>query len=237
MVQNTFILKRRWEPRLHKKNHPPPRHMRNRQFIYDLVEDTNAKKQAEVKVLLTAFVDGIGDRGEIVSVRPNFAYNNLLLPGLAVYTTPENIAKYKVDDVSKTKKLHSSSFAQRTVNVMERRVVAVTMHKFNPWVVKPWHIRASLRKAGINVLDESAIELPKEPITGPDPNKQNKEFVVTVTVNNLETAKVRCRIHHWSNDPNTREPYIVDHWKVSAEPLFSDEVNSTAADTTENKTV
>lgn len=204
---------------LHKKGEKP-RKLRHRAFIYELVEDTTVKRKPDMEVLLTAYVEGVGDKGDIVSVRPNFAYNKLLLPGLAVYNTPENFAKYKPAEGAKTEKLHSSPFAQRAVNCMENRIIQVTMNKFNSWKVEPWHIRASMRKAGINVLDENAIELPKEPITGPDPMKQGKEFTVTVTVNNLEKATVRCRIHHWSNDPNTREPYIFEHWKQQAEPLI-----------------
>lgn len=198
----------------------PPRRLRNRQFIYDLVEDTSVKRKPDMEVVLTAFVDGLGDKGAVVSVRPNIAYNKLLLPGLAVYNTPENVAKYKPKDDAKEEKLHSSPFAQRNVSVFEKRMIAIVMNKFKPWVVEPWHIRVSMRKAGLYVRDESTIELPKEPITGPDLNKHNKEFYVTVTINNLEKARVRCRIFHWSNDPKTREPHVVDHWKKPAELLF-----------------
>lgn len=173
-----------------------------------------------MEVILTAFVDGLGNKGDIVSVRPNMAYNKLLLPGLAVYKTPENMAKYKSHETNETEEKHSSPFAQRTVNVFQDRVICVVMNKFKPWVVQPWHIRASMRKAGLHVLDDNAIELPKEPINGPDLSKNNKEFVATVTINNLEKAKVRCRIFHWSNDPKTREPYVLAHWKFPAEPLF-----------------
>lgn len=212
-------MKRKWEPYLHKKG-AVHRKLKSRQFIYELVEDTNAKRKPDMEVILTAFVDGLGQKGSIVSVRPNYAYNKLLLTGLAVYKTPENIAKYQNDDTSNTEELHSSPFAQRTVNVFEKRIVAVVMNQTNPWVIQPWHIRASMRKAGLYVLDESCIELPKEPITGPDLNKQNKEFICTVTINNLEKAKVRCRIYHWVNDPKLRPPYVVEHWKQPAELLF-----------------
>lgn len=173
-----------------------------------------------MEVILTAFVDGLGDKGAIVSVRPNFAYNKLLLPGLAVYKTPENIAKYKSSETAKTEKSHSSPFAQRTVGVFQRRLVTVVMNREQPWVVQPWHIRTSMRKAGLYVLDESCIELPKEPITGPDLSKDRKEFIVTVTINNLEKAKVRCRLFHWSNDPKTRGPREVDYWKNPTELIF-----------------
>lgn len=203
---------------MHKQNQKPHK-LRAKHYIYDLVEDTTVRKRPNLDVVLTAFVDGIGDKGDVVSLKQHFAYTKLLLPGLAVYKTPENLLKYSKTAIEKETIVHSSPFAQRTVNVLEGRVLAVVMNKDNPWQLQPWHIRASLRKAGINATDES-IELPTESITGPDLLKQNKEFVVTVTVNNLEKAKVRCRIHHWSSDTSERLPHVHEHWKEPAEPLF-----------------
>lgn len=170
-------------------------------------------------IVLTAFVEGIGDKGDVVSVKQHYAYNKLLLPGLGVYKTAENLARYTKTSDEKETIAHSSPFAQRTVNVLESRVLAVVMNKDNPWLLQPWHIRASLRKAGINATDAS-IKLPAEPITGPDMLKQNREFVVQVTVNGLETAQVRCRIHHWSTEPSERLPHVHEHWKEPAEPLL-----------------
>lgn len=64
-------------------------------------------------LVLTTFVEGVGRKGDVVSVRPNVGYNKLLLPGLATYKTEENIKKYartqEEDEVEK----HSSPFAQR----------------------------------------------------------------------------------------------------------------------------
>lgn len=77
------------------------------------------------------------------------------------------------------------------------------------------------------ISKDSAIELPSDKISGPDLLKQNKEFVVTVTINNTEKAKVRCRIHHWSTDPKERLPYVLDHWKHEAEPLILPENQAT----------
>lgn len=174
-------------------------------------------------------MEGLGFSGDIVTVRPNVAYNKLILPGQGVYDTEENREKYNVNLTEQAKR--RSPYVERTVNVFERRVIAVCMNKFTPWVIQPWHIRASMRKAGMYVLNDSQIELPKEPITGPDPAKQNKEFIATVTINNEEKAKVRCRIHHWSADPKTREPYAIEHWKKPAEPLFTEENADDSADT------
>lgn len=185
-----------------------------------MVEDRSIQKRPNLEVILTAFVNGIGDRGDVVSLPRTQVYIKLLLPGLAVYKTEENMKKYASikEDVNK-EVLHSSPYAQRTINVLQNRILGVIMNKDEPWVLEPWHIKASLRKAGMHAPEE-AIELPKEPITGPDLLKEGKEFIVTITINNMEKAKVRCRIHHWSTNPSNRLPYVVDHWKLPAEPLF-----------------
>lgn len=209
---------------LNKKNQEPKR-LKAKHHIYDLVEDRNTKKKPEVNVILTTYVDGLGNKGDSVVVTSRFAYNKLLLPGLAVYDTPENKLKHqKIESANKADEItYSSQFVLRTINVMQNRLIGVVMNKTQPWTIERWHIRTSLRKAGINVLDESAIELPKEKITGPDPDKQGKQFVVTVTINNTEKAKVRCRIHHYSNDPKKAEPFIPEFWKLPPEPLFPDQ--------------
>ena len=88
--------------------------MRGRHFVYDLVEDTTCLKKPNMELVLTAFVAGVGKKGDIVSVKPYVAYNKLLLPGLAAYKTDENVEKYaksQVEDDDEEK--HSSPFAQR----------------------------------------------------------------------------------------------------------------------------
>jgi large subunit ribosomal protein L9 len=95
------------------------------------------------------------------------------------------------------------------------------MNKDHPWVIEPWHIRASLRKCNFYVKSDDQIELPEQKITGPDLTKQNKEFSCTITINKMEKARVRFRIHHWSTDPSNRLPYVFEHWMQSAEPLFA----------------
>lgn len=91
------------------------RKLRGRHFVYDLVEDTNVRKKANIDVVLTSYVEGIGRKGEVVSVKPNVAYDKLLLPGLAVYHTPENVEKYSkfLDSAEDDDERHSSPFSQR----------------------------------------------------------------------------------------------------------------------------
>lgn len=56
-------------------------------------------------------------KNDVVSVRPNFGRTQLLLPGLAVYASPENIEKLKSklkDGVQESEDTltHSSRFAE-----------------------------------------------------------------------------------------------------------------------------
>jgi large subunit ribosomal protein L9 len=175
-------------------------------------------------VVLKTFVEGVGAKGDIVSLRPNKAYNELLLPGLAVYKTPETMQKYaRLNDEIEDSQ-HSSPYAQRTINILSNIVLSVVMNKDQPWTIEPWHIRTSLRKCGYHVLDDAAIEMPAEQIVGPDLKKENKLFYVTVTINKMEKVKVACRIHHWSTEPSERLPYVPEFWKdKNCEPLFGDE--------------
>lgn len=69
-----------------------------------------------MEVVLKTFVEGVGDKGDIVSMKPSFVYNKLLLPGLAEYKTEENIAKYAKTEEEKSDVLHSSPYAQRVHN-------------------------------------------------------------------------------------------------------------------------
>lgn len=102
------------------------------------------------------------------------------------------------------------------------------MNKHEPWTLEPWHVRVSFRKAGFHVA-EDAITMPSKTISGPDLSLEDKYFYVTVTINNCEKAKVKCKIHHWSTDIKDRLSYIPEYWKSALLPLFpEDESNSKA---------
>lgn len=212
-------MKRRWEPRLSKKGYPQ-RPFRPRNFVYDLVDDTNTIRKPDLNVIMTDYVKGVGYKGDLVTMRPHRAYHDFLVTGLAVYDTPENRATY--DTEARLREVRRSPFMERTIQTFGRRTISVCMNKFKPWIIEPWHIRASMRKAGLFVANDSQIELPKTPITGPDMAKQNKEFFVTITINNMEKARVRCRLHHMTLDQKLRLPYA-EFWKEEADLLFPDD--------------
>ncbi|XP_066245761.1 large ribosomal subunit protein bL9m isoform X1 [Euwallacea similis] len=217
-IRTTFILKRRHVAPLHKKNLSPKK-LRNRFYIYDLVKDTNTESPKPIDVILTTFVDGLGNIGEKVSVKPDYAYNRLLLPGLAVYATPENLEKYKHFSADLEKIQYSSPNALIVTNILSRVVLSVVMNKEHPWTIKPWHIKVSFRKC-CYIVPEEAITLPEKLITGPDMNLENKEFFVTVTINKTEKVNVRCKLHHWSTEIAERIPHIHNFWEDEVEPIY-----------------
>lgn len=187
-------------------------------YVYELVEDTNVRRKPDLEVILTTYVESLGNKGDRVSMRPNAAYTQLLLPGLAVYPTPENCERFKKDDDADAKEQFSSPYVERTMNLLSQRVIAVTLSDRNPWVVEKWHVRACLRKSGFHVPDE-AISLPDKEISGPNPEIEGKEFFVKVTINNKEEVKVRCRIHHIDQDRQSAN-LGVEWYKEPAEPIF-----------------
>jgi large subunit ribosomal protein L9 len=100
--------------------------LKGRHFVYELVEDQNVKKKPNIDVILTTYVDGLGKRGEIVNVKPQYAYEKLLLPGLAVYKTPKNIEKYATNvEQNDDEEKHSSPFAQRVRIINLNHVVTL----------------------------------------------------------------------------------------------------------------
>jgi len=220
-LRTTFILKRKYPAPLHK-NGLPPKRLRPKHYIYELIKDTSVEKKPDLNLILTQYVEGLGNPGEKVTVAAGFGYNKLLLPGLAVYASPENLKKFEdyrtgTDDIK-----HSSPYAQGTAQHLSRMVLSVVMSKDNPWTLQPWHIRSSFRKCGYTVPEE-AITMPSKVINGPNMDLQDKEFYVTVTINNLEKANVRCRIHHWSTNPTERMPHVHEFWKESPGAVFEED--------------
>ncbi|XP_075983000.1 mitochondrial ribosomal protein L9 [Anticarsia gemmatalis] len=220
-TRNTFILKRKNPFPLHKKGGRPSK-MRGRHFVYDLVEDTNVSKKPDIKVILNQFVDGVGSKGDILTLRPNEAYSDFLLPGLAVYASPENLEKYKMEEnTTKVVDQYSSPYVHRTMGCLSRVNLQITMNKLEPWTLEPWHVSASFRKSGF-IVPEYAIEMPPVEIKGPDLSLQDKEFYVTVTINKKEKVNVRCRIHHWATGLD-RLPWDEFHWKQPKEALIPEQ--------------
>ncbi|XP_076656906.1 mitochondrial ribosomal protein L9 [Halictus rubicundus] len=220
-TRNTYILKRRYPVPLHKKNRKPPP-LKNKYFIYDLVENTVNRKQPKVDLILLDNVEGVGLKGQQVSMASEKAYENLLLPKLAVYATPENTEKYLVDLSNQNTGGKDLQILTRTVNLLSQLYLQIQMSMHMPWTIEKWHIRASFRKNGI-IVPEDAITMPEKEISGPDLSIENKEFYVNVKINDHRDVKVRCKISHWTANPIEKISPDVCVWELPNIAIFPED--------------
>ncbi|KAG8036808.1 hypothetical protein G9C98_004130 [Cotesia typhae] len=215
-TRNTFVLKRQYQLP-HLKKGARIKEWKNRYFIYQLVENRNARKREPIDVILKTFVEGLGVRGDKLSLPPYYAYKHLLLPGLATYATPENIKKFQ-EDIGSLQQTYSSPFVPQTMRLLGEFLLQVNMSADNPWTLATEHVWSAFRENTIHMSRDS-ITLPERPINGPDLEMENKEFYVTVMINQREKVNVRCRIRYRSNDPNKLMPDPDALFKRS-EPIY-----------------
>lgn len=71
-----------------------PKTLRSRHYVYELVKDTTTEKQPLLKLILTSHVEGLGNKGDVVEVKPSYGYNNLILLQKAVYANEENLKNF-----------------------------------------------------------------------------------------------------------------------------------------------
>ncbi|XP_050535456.1 39S ribosomal protein L9, mitochondrial [Daktulosphaira vitifoliae] len=222
--RSLVILERRNPVQLQKKNSKQKPVLKGRHFVYDVVENLDIKKKENIDVILTSFIEGLGHKGEIVSVKPSFAYDHLLLPQLAVYASPENIENMKNNlYVARDEEKPSSIYSLKTMKYLQNMVLGVCMNKDEPWTIEKWHIRVALRKMNIHVLNDDCIEIPKKPISGPNLTLEGKSFISYVTINKKERAAIQCRVHHWSTKLADRLPYQEFFYLDSPDPIFPEE--------------
>ncbi|XP_043484779.1 39S ribosomal protein L9, mitochondrial [Leptopilina heterotoma] len=220
--RTSYVMKRKYPVGLHKKTGPRyGEKLKHRHFIYEVIESPYDKELKPLEVILTDYVEGIGNKGEKLTLKHSIAYK-LILPGLAVYASPENIEKYKDID-NESKLAFSSPYVPRTMNILMSRLVMVPMNINNPWKLERWHVHSALRSHGI-ICPAEAIKMPDHEISGPNIElMENKEFYIEVTINNKEKQLVRCRIHHVHKTPTLCSRLPADFYKYPAEPIFPED--------------
>lgn len=217
-TRTTFVLRRRFPPRLHKK-HESRAILKSRQFIYELVDHKNSKKSPQIKVILKETVKDFGPAGAIISVPPISGYEKLLLPQLAIYATPENIKKYATQDLSVPGATKVTPL-QRTERFLSSLYLVIPMSLDHKWTIEKKHIRLAFRMAGVS-LQENVLQLPEESIEGPNKDLQNKQFYVTVRISETLSIKVRCIIHHFTSDESRQLPRWDPSMTTNLEAVFS----------------
>lgn len=166
--------------------------------------DEFQQPEEEVKLILTETTHGFGDRGQVTTLPGWFARKNLLLAGLAVYATDDNVKAFGDDLIPEEELRKSTPSAQAAAWQLGALTVAVRLHRTSPWTMQPWHVSAALRHQEW-VVPPAAIQIPGEPIHGPEPHMHQKEFYVIVTLNGTETTRVRCNLYLFSDDAHENE--------------------------------
>uniref|UniRef100_A0A8C0KBQ0 Large ribosomal subunit protein bL9m n=1 Tax=Canis lupus dingo TaxID=286419 RepID=A0A8C0KBQ0_CANLU len=99
--RGTVIVERWWQVPLAGEGRKPRLHRRHR--VYRLVEDTKHGPRGGLELILTRSVEGLGVRGDLVSVKKSLGRNRLLPQGLAVYASPENKKLFEEEKLVSTK--------------------------------------------------------------------------------------------------------------------------------------
>ncbi|XP_035169909.1 39S ribosomal protein L9, mitochondrial [Oxyura jamaicensis] len=87
--RGTVVVERWWPVPLSREGRAPRLHPR-RHRVYRLLEDGKHLPKADMELILTRAVQGLGTRGDTVLVKKSLGRNKLLPQGLAVYASPEN---------------------------------------------------------------------------------------------------------------------------------------------------
>ena len=108
----------------------------------------------------------------MVTLPAEQVHKELLLPGLAVYASPENLEKYSEIVIPENSIQYSSDTAQKQLPLVSKLVVPIVMcgDASERWLIEPWHIRIALRKyAGFYLSNDDCVKMPSEKvIQGPN---------------------------------------------------------------------
>ncbi|XP_071826724.1 large ribosomal subunit protein bL9m-like isoform X2 [Apostichopus japonicus] len=162
---------------------------KEKEELYEFVEDTQHQATKTIKVILTEDVPGVGLKDDIVAARKGLVRNKLIPRELAVYASLENLkerASRLQEDASGPKRL--SLLAQETIHHMQSKPLRLVLHEDQEWEVLPKEpILQAFKKDGVFV-PEYALELPDEPIT------EFGVYQLQVTVNGVKTVPVEMHL-------------------------------------------
>uniref|UniRef100_A0A8C3CPU9 Large ribosomal subunit protein bL9m n=1 Tax=Cairina moschata TaxID=8855 RepID=A0A8C3CPU9_CAIMO len=178
----TVVVERWWPVPLSREGRAPRLHPR-RHRVYRLLEDGKHLPKAELQLILTQAVQGLGTRGDTVLVKKSLGRNKLLPQGLAVYASPENRRLFEEE--------------RQTLQFLRSCRLEVGMKNNVRWELTPDIVaRQFLRNLRVAVPPH-ALRLPPEPIT------RWGEYWCDVMVNGLDTVRVPMAVTEFLR-PRTR---------------------------------
>ena len=121
-------------------------------------------------------------RGQIRTLNAKIARQELLLPGIGVYASPDNLEKYKDIVIPEDTMISSSESSQEIIVDLSKKVFAIVMSSQNNWTLEPKHIKFAMMVEGL-LIEEDCVILPSDvKIEGPNSSVNEKEFAVDIQV-------------------------------------------------------
>ncbi|XP_004404332.1 PREDICTED: 39S ribosomal protein L9, mitochondrial [Odobenus rosmarus divergens] len=200
--RGTVIVERWWKVPLAGEGRKPRLHRRHR--VYKLVEDTKHGPKGSLELILTQSVEGLGVRGDLVSVKKSLGRNQLLPQGLAVYASPENKKLFEEEKLlrqeGKLERIQTKA-GEMTVKFLRSCHLEVGMKNNVKWELNPEIVaRHFFKNLGV-VAAPHALKLPEEPIT------RWGEYWCEVTVNGLDTVRVPMSVVNFERPKTKRYKY------------------------------
>ncbi|XP_067942472.1 large ribosomal subunit protein bL9m-like [Watersipora subatra] len=173
------------------------RKMKERDYLYSVVQNKYVTRRPEIECILTTHVDNLGARGQVVMVDRMLFRQYLYPTGAALYASPQNLAELKNLTEGTIMKTPHALQMYRLLCGMN---LPIKMNHFKPWTLSKGHVMAAFRHQGIIIDSQESITLPQEPIT----NEHNEQvpFEVKVTVNGLDVATVTCYKQPYTTNPD-----------------------------------
>jgi len=165
------------------------------QMYHVVQQPAPVPEDRRLQVILTDYVEGYGNRGDVVEVPVNFGRFELILAGKALYATPFNLKLMEEDRKKAADYVKLTKYVMKTARALKSKTIVVPMNLDNEWTLEKWNLRVALRKSGFDV-PEAAIRLPEPPISGPDPDIEAKLFRFYVTLNRQVIVPCVLRLHH-----------------------------------------
>ncbi len=144
-----------------------------------------------VRVILLREVKGLGEAGDMKSVRGGYARNFLLPRGLAVLATPENIKRY--EDLKKTRQVKAQRLKE-TAEAIAAKLKELTV-ELSLLVGEEGKAFGSVKASDIlEKLAEAGIDLEKGALHLEGPIKTLGEHTVEVRLGPDFTVPLRVRV-------------------------------------------
>jgi ribosomal protein L9 len=212
-ARGTAIFKRMYPPRLYRKDATGPFRpkLKRREYVYILEENTNDKPAGDIELILATDIEGLGFKGDIVTVSKRLARNHMLPVGVAEYVCQENLEKYAQIRKERESEKRQSLTAHKTMKQLQTMILPIPMSSSVPWTLNKTHVKVAFRMAGVEMTEEQ-ITLPDEPVS------EVKEIVLQINVNGLDRVPVRALIYHYSKSVL---PVLPPIWSESPTSKFN----------------